>query len=119
MDFYFSTLAEKKINLDLKMGKKCQGFLIGEILGESIMINDLYHHNFNNDLDQIYPPVLNTYQTFLLGPFCVNQTLDNDEWFLGDIMLEIQGKRGIFYELEMTGRGEFKKIKLKEIKLGE
>jgi len=93
MDYKILSKAKSKIDLcnsifKLK-GQTFKGFLIGTLIGDVPLIEDIIFIDFNKDsIDIIYKEILKTYELKVLGAVFIGCKKFNSEWFIEDIILE-------------------------------
>ena len=66
-----------------------KGFLIGTLIGDIPLIEDIIFIDFNKDsIDIIYKEILKTYELSVLGVVFIGCKKFDSEWFIEDIILE-------------------------------
>jgi|GEM_PF-3430547 len=102
MDIHLDRLAQKKADLWIRMKNPRRGFIIGERLGDSLLIQDLMPQPFTaEDLPRIYTEIFQGFPHRLIGPFFFHDSPFCSQWFLGDLMLEFREKNGSLFEYRL------------------
>ena len=94
MHYHISKKAKEKINIYNEIfqinGNCVEGFLIGELIGNKSIIEDILFINFDKvSIDNIYPIVLNIYKKKLLGSIFIGYKGFSSDWFSEDFILNL------------------------------
>lgn len=97
----FTPGAERQLHLVSHLDSVKTGFASGIQIGKYVIIEHLFPVNFaEENIDKVYLEVFNKMGDKLIGPFFKNEVFLNSEWFIGDIIIKIKGKKSEFYLYE-------------------
>jgi len=98
MKVHLTPGAQEKIELIRALKTPGTGFLFGTRLGQYLLLEDLLPLAFDeHGLEPVYAQVFERQGEKLLGVYFMNRPIFLDDWFIGDIILEIADPGLSFY----------------------
>jgi hypothetical protein len=91
MKIEFSPRSLLQLNLFMKLKQSEAGFVCGFSAGQYRIIDGFFPLRFNkNSINRVYPEIFNHFRDCLLGVFFVNAPVFLNDWFLEQLIIDVQ-----------------------------